>query len=46
MHKIFDTKFGLLEFPLWAVEMNPTRNNEVAGLSTSLAQWVKHPALP
>ena len=29
-----------------AAEMNPTRNHEVAGLITGLAQQIKNPALP
>ena len=28
-----------------AVEMNLTRNNEIAGLVPGLAQWVKDPTL-
>ena len=28
------------------VEMNPTRNHEVAGLIPGLDQWVKDPVLP
>ena len=29
-----------------AVEMNPTRNHEVAGLVPGYTQWVEDPALP
>ena len=29
-----------------AVETNPTRNHEVAGVTPGLVQWVKDPALP
>ena len=29
-----------------AVEMNPTRNHEVAGLIPGLTQWIKDLALP
>ena len=28
------------------VEMNPTRNHEVAGLIPGLTQWVNNPVLP
>ena len=29
-----------------AVEMNPTRNREVAGLVPALSQWINNLALP
>ena len=32
--------------PCGAVETNPTRNHEVAGLIPGLIQWVKDPVLP
>ena len=39
-------RFRLWSSRLGTVEMNPTRNNEVAGSIPGLAQWVKDPALP
>ena len=38
-------EFLSLEFPLWCMETNPTRNHEVVGLIPGLIQWVKDLAL-
>ena len=40
------TKIELLNSPRGAVETNPTRNDEVAGSISGLAQWVRGLVLP
>ena len=43
---IFKNEAGTWSSRCGTVEMNPTRNHEVACLIPGLTQWVKDPVLP